>query len=132
MAKRPTNKETAGKAPGPVGPGNPPAEHRFRKGVSGNPRGRPRKERDLGKLIEMELDSEVSVAEGGVRRRVTKREIIAKRLVNDAAQGNAKAIAAIAKFIGNSDSSEPANVPVDLEAVTSFLARTFTLPGGAK
>jgi Family of unknown function (DUF5681) len=26
---------------------NPPSEHRFRKGVSGNPRGRPRKTRPL-------------------------------------------------------------------------------------
>ena len=28
-----------------VGPGRPPKSTRFRKGVSGNPKGRPRKER---------------------------------------------------------------------------------------
>lgn len=106
-----------------VGRGRPPEHSRFQKGVSGNPRGRPPKNRNLKKLVEEELDQSVSLTENGKRVRLTKRELIAKMLVNDAAKGDQKALQTIVKLIGVS--SEPDNPVVDVDpaALARFVAR---------
>lgn len=116
----PTHKGTE---PGPVGPGNPPTEHRFRKGVSGNPNGRPKKERNLHKLIEAELDERVSATQNGKRVRLTKREVIAKTLVNEAAKGDGKALDRLIKLIGRGSEPDNRDVQVDPAELTRFALR---------
>lgn len=96
-----------------VGRGRPPAHSRFRKGVSGNPAGRPPKNRDLKKLVEAELDQLVSLTENGKRVRLTKREVVAKTLVNDAARGDPKAVQALVRLIGVA--SEPDNPMIGID-----------------
>ena len=75
-----------------VGYGKPPVATRFKKGQSGNPRGRERGSRNLAQLIEAELDQRITVTENGQRKTISKREAIAKQLVNKAVGGDQKAI----------------------------------------
>jgi hypothetical protein len=75
-----------------VGFGRPPRSTRFKPGQSGNAAGRPRGAKNFATAIEQELDARVTVTENGRRRRISKREVIAKHLVNKAAGGDLKAI----------------------------------------
>jgi hypothetical protein len=82
----------SGKPPYDVGYAKPPSKTRFTPGQSGNPSGRPRSAQNFVTAIEDELRARVTVTENGRRKRVTKREVIAKRLVNRAAEGDLRAI----------------------------------------
>ena len=82
----------ADKGPYEVGFGKPPPSSQFKPGQSGNPNGRPRGAKNFATAIEQELDTRVTVTENGRRRRISKREVIAKHLVNKAAGGDLKAI----------------------------------------
>ena len=82
----------ANKGPFEVGFGKPPRSMRFKPGQSGNPNGRPRGAKNFAVAIEQELVTRVTVTENGRRRRISKREVIAKHLVNKAASGDLKAI----------------------------------------
>jgi hypothetical protein len=75
-----------------VGFGKPPRSTQFKPGRSGNPAGRPRGAKNFATAIEQELATRVTVTENGRRRRISKREVIAKHLVNKAAGGDLKAI----------------------------------------
>jgi hypothetical protein len=80
------------RTPYEVGFGKPPRSPQFKPGQSGNPAGRPRGAKNFATAIEQELDARVTITENGRRRRISKREVIAKHLVNKAAGGDLKAI----------------------------------------
>ena len=82
----------ADKGPYEVGFGKPPRSTQFKLGQSGNTAGRPRGAKNFATVIEQELDTRVTITENGRRRRISKREVIAKHLVNKAAGGDLKAI----------------------------------------
>ena len=63
-----------------VGRGKPPVHSRFKKGQSGNS-SRPRP-KSLPALLVPALDEKVTVTIDGERREITKREAVAKQLVN--------------------------------------------------
>src|ERR1700736_5612356 len=75
-----------------VGFGKPPRAMQFKTGRSGNPAGRPRGAKNFATALDQELNSRITVTENGRRRRISKREVIAKHLVNKAASGDLKAI----------------------------------------
>jgi hypothetical protein len=58
----------------------PPIETRYKKGQSGNPRGRPAK--NLAALLAVALNEKVTITENGKRRQATKREAVTAQLVN--------------------------------------------------
>jgi hypothetical protein len=75
-----------------IGFGKPPKHTRFRKGLSGNPKGRPKGRRNLATVLERTLQERVVINENGVRRTVTKLEAAVKQLVNKAAAGDLAAL----------------------------------------
>ncbi len=84
------DKEAAGPDDGKVGYGRPPKRTRFKAGQSGNPRGRPKKNRSIEAMVKRELDRMVDITEGGRELRISKREAIIKQFVNRALKGDAK------------------------------------------
>ena len=64
----------------PIGYKNPPRETRFKPGQSGNPSGRPKKNTiTLAEAIARELNTSVTVTEGGKSKKMTKLDAIAKQ-----------------------------------------------------
>jgi len=70
-----------------VGYGKPPSHSRFRKGQSGNPKGRPKGAKGVAASLRRELESTITVQEGGRSFRISKAEAIAKRTVQLALKG---------------------------------------------
>lgn len=75
-----------------VGYGKPPKATRFRKGVSGNPTGRPRGARSISSILAKLGRERVKVTTNGKARSMTKLEVVFTQLNNQAASGNLKAI----------------------------------------
>src|SRR5260370_41296916 len=74
-----------------IGYGRPPVGSRFKKGNNANPRGRPRKSKDLAAMLKRALDTPVMVVKNGARRRLTKREIVIEQLVDKCAGADLRA-----------------------------------------
>ena len=74
-----------------VGYKKPPLHTRFQKGQSGNPRGRPRGSKNLSTLLTDALNEPVVVTEDGKRRKISKRELGVRQLVNKFAMAEAQA-----------------------------------------
>ncbi len=84
----------------PVGYKKPPHHSRFKPGQSGNPLGRPKKQRPtLIESFDKELNTSVTLTEGGKRRRITKLQAIAKQQTNKAANGDYKATILVMKAV---------------------------------
>jgi Family of unknown function (DUF5681) len=107
-----------------VGFGKPPRHTRFRKGQSGNPKGRPRGSKNLATIMEKVLKEPVVISENGKRRRITKREALIKQLVNKAIAGDPRSIKLLLAELREIDDrlgTDDGGIP--LEAVRRVMAR---------
>jgi Family of unknown function (DUF5681) len=75
-----------------VGYKKPPLQHRFPKGRSGNPDGRPRKPKTIDTLLDKALKETVVANENGGRKTITKLEAVVKQVVNKAITGEVRVI----------------------------------------
>jgi Family of unknown function (DUF5681) len=73
-----------------VGYGRPPRAHQFKPGESGNPKGRPKGAKSEASIWQTRLNEKIEVREGGRVRRITVREAIVLRCIDDALKGNIK------------------------------------------
>jgi hypothetical protein len=74
-----------------VGYGKPPHHTQFKKGQSGNPKGRAKGSKNLAALIMSALHEPVTVTQNGRRKRITKIEAMTTQLANKGASGDPKA-----------------------------------------
>jgi len=81
-----------------VGYRRPPKKSQFKKGRSGNPKGRPKGSRNLSNLLEEELGQKVSLTENGRRVTMTKARLAARQQANNAAKGDWRAFEAIRRM----------------------------------
>ena len=82
-----------------VGYGRPPKATKFPPGKSGNPKGRPKGSRPVGKVLQDIIQQKVVVTEGGRTRRIPALEVMLRRLANDAMRSDQKAIKLLLSLI---------------------------------
>ena len=77
-----------------VGYKKPPVHSRFKKGQSGNPRGRPRPRvrRTVPTMLAEALQQTIYITENGKRIKVTKLEVFLKQAVNRAISGDFRSL----------------------------------------
>jgi hypothetical protein len=102
-----------------VGYRKPPANTRFKKGQSGNPKGRPKGALNLDTLLARALREQVIVQEGGRRKKITKLEAAVKQLANRAASGDLAALRQMVMLLDSADqrSQETATPNTELDAM---------------
>jgi hypothetical protein len=77
--------------PHPIGYKKPPRHTQFKPGQSGNIKGRPKGAKNFATVFEEELRAPIEVTENGRRKRISKRQAIAKQHINKAVAGDPKA-----------------------------------------
>jgi hypothetical protein len=82
-----------------IGYRKPPKNGQFKKGISGNPSGRPKKPSDPASDLMKELQSRVTYHEKGKRKAITKSVGITRQVVNKALSGNLQAARMVADWI---------------------------------
>jgi Family of unknown function (DUF5681) len=100
-----------------VGFGRPPERTQFKKGRSGNSKGRPRKKPDLYSELTKVLREKVTVE--GQQERVTVQQALLLRLRNQALRGELWAQKLIQKVVGALPESKSERAPVDMQAVAA-------------
>jgi hypothetical protein len=104
-----------------VGYQKPPQQSRFRKGVSGNPKGRPRKsaadrqfEDIVSKALDVALNEVREVATISGPTKLSRRQVMVRKLVEGAADGDMRSIKRVFK-LRERIREEPALNPVVIE-----------------
>lgn len=92
-----------------VGYGRPPKSGQFKKGQSGNPKGRPKGSRDFNTLVKMMLTTQVTITEGGKRKRVSSLQANLMRLNEKGLKGEMRAIEKIIGLAVDLDSQSEAH-----------------------
>lgn len=75
-----------------VGYCRPPKRHQFKKGQSGNPKGRPKGRKSIMAQLDAALNERIFVQEAGQRKQMTKLAAGTKQFVNKIASGDPQAL----------------------------------------
>jgi hypothetical protein len=78
-----------------VGYGKPPKRTRFEQGKSGNPKGRPKKERGMSTMLRQILNEPMHVTLKGKRRKVSTQTAILLRLTEKSLSGDLRSISTL-------------------------------------
>jgi hypothetical protein len=121
-----------------VGNKRPPVHTRFKKGQSGNPRGRPKGSLNFRTDLVKELAEAIVVNEGGAKRKITKQRAFIKAMMARALQGDMRAtnslLIAIARLLPPPE-PEPAlgsSLSTDDEAILAAFLDHYRKQDGDK
>jgi len=92
--------------------GNPPKHTQFRKGMSGNPKGRPRGSKNLRTYLMEAARDQVSATIGGKSRKISKIQATAMQLATKAASGDQNAMNKFLDWMDEIESRAAAARPV--------------------
>jgi nucleoid-associated protein YgaU len=98
-----------------VGFGKPPEQTRFKKGRSGNPKGRPRKQPDLYSELTKVLREKVTVE--GQQEKVTVQQALLRRLRDQALRGELWAGKLVQKIVAALPESGSERAPIDMQKI---------------
>lgn len=82
-----------------VGYKKPPVKTQFKKGQSGNPKGRPKLIKDFKTDLREELESIISVQIDGKTKPITKQQALIKKLLSKALNGELGALKTLTSLI---------------------------------
>ena len=113
-----------------VGRGNPPKHTQFRKGTSGNPRGRPKGSKNLSTYLMEAARDQVTTTVGGRTRRISNLQATTMQLATKAAGGDHAAIGRFLDWIDEIEtraaSVKPTQFPLsapDIEVMRAIYER---------
>jgi hypothetical protein len=116
--------------PKEVGYGKPPEATRFKAGVSGNSKGRPKGSLNVTTVFTKTLRERVVINENGRRKIVTKLEAALKQLVNKAASGDIRAFREVRELARDveakqnaSETQNPVIEELDQEIIEGIMRR---------
>jgi hypothetical protein len=92
---------------------NPPEHSRFKKGVSGNRKGRPpkvRKRQLVGEIVSEVQNTPTAYREGGRTKRASRLELVLKKLVNSALEGDARSAADVFAHRAQAENNNDARI----------------------
>lgn len=112
-----------------IGYGKPPKGTRFKKGQSGNPKGRPKRAKNLKTVLLNDLNETLPVKERNKQMQLSKLEVIIKQLNSRTAKGDPKAwptwlsLMAKAGLINSEEENWKPPSKEDREIIAEFLDR---------
>ena len=90
---------------------NPPRQWRFKKGVSGNPKGRPKRKRPpVGEIVSEVQNTPTAYREGGRTKRASRLGLVLKKLVNSALEGDVRSADLLFKLRAGAENNNSARI----------------------
>lgn len=115
-----------------VGYGRPPEASRFRPGQSGNPKGRPKRSRNLKTELEEAVRARIALAIDGERQMTTKLRAAVEVLLAKALRGDVRAIGAVFDLMARYDGSRPESYEAGYQAAMQEVAESKEREWGGK
>lgn len=112
-----------------VGYGKPPKHTRFVPGVSGNPKGKPRKNKSFEEEVQAILGARVPVTIGGKKTYVSKRQLLLEQIINGAINKNTTMMRLAIPLLKLSDGAPDFEVLPEDEKALKALIRSFDNEG---
>ncbi len=108
-----------------IGYRRPPKTGQFKKGQSGNPKGRPKGSANFMTLLDQELNQTITVNENGKKKEITRLHAAVKRLVADVLQGNQKTMMSMFEMMRRAGKFEEADVDDQMSNDYEAILETF-------
>ncbi len=109
-----------------VGYGKPPKSGQFKKGKSGNPKGRPKGTKNLKSDLQDELGEKIVISESGKTKKISKQKALVKGIAAKAIGGNVPAMKVLLDLIVRVTQDDPDSIPEEsLSAADKQILENF-------
>ena len=103
-----------------VGYRKPPKSTQFKKGVSGNPSGRPKRPLDFHRALLRKARAQITISDNGRPVRITKLEGIAMQVTNKALTGNSSSVKNFVSFYQQALENETSSAEQQAEDLKKY------------